>query len=757
MITRFRLTLFAGVLLCAALTLQARLVAQAGVSVSGRLINSVSGAPVPGATVQIDELRRQTVSAEDGSFRFDDVNPGVYHVSVRSTGYSSRRTEVTVSNTGGPIDVRVDPELHFQEVVTVSSEARSQFEAFQPTSALSGQELTKQLELSLGATLENQPGVANRSFGPAPARPVVRGLDGDRVLILEDGQRMGDLSSQSGDHGVVVNPAVAQRIEVVRGPATLIYGTNAIGGLVNVITDEIPTRPIEGTNGNLTFDLGSAAAEGGSAGSVQLGNGAFALTASGGGRRSGDFDTPEGEIDNSQSRSGFGSLGLGWTGERGYFGGSYGYYDSKYGIPVVEGGILQLTPRRHALSLRGGARNLDGAFDEFRGTLAVRRYKHDELEGDEVGTAFTNNTTELDVMGAHRAVGRLKGSIGAWVLNRGFDAEGAEALSPPVDQNGFAAFVYEEVTWPHVTLQFGGRVDHTRYTPDGEPERDFTNGSGSVGVLFRPAAADDRLTVAASLAHASRSPALEELFFFGAHHGNFAIELGNPELQSEHALGFDVSLRWRGSRASGEITYFRNDIDDFIFRSELDHEEFEAREDEFLARFPGRELVGHEEHEEGAEEEEEEELAIVDFVAADALLQGVEVHADFQVASNLFAEFGADYVRGSLKSTDDALPRIPPFRVRGGLRYQSSAFQAGGQVIGASKQDRVYGAETPTDGYTTLRLFASYSFAGGGAVNTITARLDNATNELYRNHLSYIKDLAPEIGRNFKVLYNVKF
>ena len=124
--------------------------------------------------------------------------------------------------------------------MSVSAEARSQFEAFQPTSVLAGQELTKQLEMSLGATLENQPGVASRSFGPAPARPVIRGLDGDRVLILQDGQRMGDLSSQSGDHGVTINPAAAQRIEVVRGPATLLYGANAIGGLVNVITDDIP-------------------------------------------------------------------------------------------------------------------------------------------------------------------------------------------------------------------------------------------------------------------------------------------------------------------------------------------------------------------------------------------------------------------------------------------------------------------------------------------------------------------------------------
>jgi iron complex outermembrane receptor protein len=775
-----RVLSIAGAVVALASMLNSPVAAQAGIMLSGRLLNSLTAEPIAGAIVQIDELKRQATSGQDGSFTFENVAPGTYHLSVRAAGFSTRRHEVTVSASPGPsVDIAVDPELHFGDVASVSAEApRNQFEAFQPTSLLTGQDLAKQLEMSIGATLENQPGVAARSFGPAPARPVIRGLDGDRVLILQDGQRMGDLSSQSGDHGVTVNPAAAQRIEIVRGPATLLYGSNAIGGLVNVITEEIPTRPQQGVTGNFTADLGSAAGEGGGAADVVAGNGRFALHVSGAGRRSGDVGTPEGDVANSQSRSGLGNVGLSWTGSRGYFGGSYGYDDTKYGIPVVEGGILRLTPRRHSFSVRGGAEGLTGAFDAFRGTFAVRRYQHDELEGTEVGTAFTNNTAELELMGSHRAVGRLKGSLGGWILGRSFDAQGAEALSPPVDQSGFAAFLYEELTWPHVTMQFGGRIDHVRFSPSGEPERNFTNGSGSMGLLIRPAAADDRLTIAASLAHAARSPALEELFFFGLHHGNFAIELGNPDLKSERALGFDLSLRWRGSRASGEVTYFRNDIDDYIFRSVIGEEEFEAREAEFEARFPGRELVGHEHHEEGEEHEESEEheheegagvdegaeeghvdegLAIVDFVGADAVLQGIEAHADFQVAPRVFAELGFDYVRGSLKAADNPLPRIPPVRARGGVRYQHNGIQAGGEVIGAATQDRVSGVEEPTDGYTLVKLFASYSFMTGGATSTITARLDNATNELYRNHLSLIKQLVPEMGRNFKLLYNVRF
>jgi iron complex outermembrane receptor protein len=734
-----------------ALVMASQAAAQDGVPLSGRLLNSLNGAPLGGATVQIEELRRQTMSAADGTFTFENVPPGSYHLSVLAQGFSTRRTEVIVAAGAPSIELQVDFELHFEEVVSVSGDARSQFETFQPTSVLAGQELSKQLEMSLGATLESQPGVAARSFGPAPARPVIRGLDGDRVLILQDGQRLGDLSSQSGDHGVPINPAAAQKIEVVRGPATLLYGANAIGGLVNVITDEIPTRPQMGVSGNLTFDLGSAASEAGGAGDVHVGNGKVALHLGGGGRRSSDVGTPVGDVINSQSRSGFGNVGLSWTGAKSYFGGSYGYDDTKYGIPVIEEGQVQLTPRRHAFSLRGGGQGLDGAFDSYRATLAVRRYKHDELEGSEVGTAFTNNTAEIEVMGSHRALGRLKGSLGGWVLNRAFDAVGAEALSPAVDQRGFATFLYEELTWPHVTFQFGGRVDHTRYEPNGEPERSFTSGSGSLGLLVRPAGADDRLTIALSAARAARNPALEELFYFGPHPGNFAFEVGNPDLRPEHAFGFDVSLRWRTPRVTGEVTYFRNSVNDYLFRAPLTEEEFEVRVAEFAARFPSRDIGA----EEGAEEEEA--FPIVEYVAADSVLQGFEAHSDIQVTPQFAVELGLDYVRGTLQTTDEPLPRIPPLRFRGGLRYQRNAFQAGGEVIAVATQDRVFSTETPTDGYQLGRLYAAYSFGQGAVAHTFTARLENVTNELYRNHLSLIKDLVPEMGRNFRLLYNVRF
>ncbi len=719
--------------------------AAAGAAFKGRLLHSMTGEPLAGATVVLQETRQQTVSGADGGFAFTGLKPGRYHVVVLAPGFSSKHTELEIKEPETALNVLVDPELHFSEVVSVSAEPRDQFTSYQPTSVLAGQELTRQLEPTLAATVAAQPGIAMRSFGPGPARPVVRGLDGDRVQILEDGQRMGDLSSQSGDHGVTVNPAASQKIEVVRGPATLIYGSNAIGGLVNVISNAVPDGPVNGMRGKATVDLGTNAGTGSGGTDIWWGNTRWALHAGGGGSRTGDFETPEGTVANSQSRSGFGTVGLSFTGTRGFVGASYGYEDTRYGLPYVEDGQVELTPRRHMINVKGEARNLSGFFTGVKASFAGRRYRHEEIVAGEVGTLFVNDTNEFEFAATHRATGGFSGTFGTWVLDRAFSAEGDEALSPPVDQQGLAAFLYEEVPLHHVTLQFGGRVDRTNYTPKGGdlPARDFTEFSGSVGVLVNPPFADHRTTFAVSLARAARAPALEELYFYGPHPGNFAFEIGNPNLEAEHALGFDASFRWRSARFSAEVTYFRNDIADFIFRNPVEDADHGEGDDD-------HDMEGHEGH-------GHDDFPVIEYVGRDSILQGFEVHGDVHFGSNWYADFGLDYVRGELKDTGEPLPRIPPFRGRVGLRYQVNALNVGGEVTAVSAQERVFGAETPTDGYGLLKLHASYSFKSGGATSTITARAENLTNELYRNHLSYVKDFVPEMGRTFKVVYRVEF
>ena len=714
-----------------------RAAAQDTATVSGSIVNSLTGDPVPNAIVVIEAPRfnRLVRTGPDGRFAVSNVPAGSYHLVVRADGYLQSRTELEVKAGPQTSDILLNPELHFSEVTSVSPEGRSQFESFQATDVLGGQELTKALQGTLGATVENEPGIALRSFGPGPARPVIRGLDGDRVLIVEDGLRMGDLSSQSGDHGVNVNPASAASIEVVRGPATLLYGANAIGGLVNVVTNEIPRTPVTRPTGSFTFDALSGAPGGGAAGDVTLGNGKFAVHLAGSGRRSDDFKSPDGTIPNSYNRAGSAEVGAGYTSDRGYFGASYAYDRTHYGIPFVEAGETNLNPRRQNVTVRGESRGMAGFFDGVRGSFGVRRYKHDELDGEEVATSFVNNTTELELLGHHKRFGRLDGSIGGSFFTRNFSTSGEEALSPEVDQRGGALYVYEELAASqHTQIQFGGRVEHASFEPQAdEPSRDFTNFSGSVGLLFLPT---EQTTIAFSLARASRNPALEELYFHGPHPGNNAVENGNPDLDSEHALGFDASVRWRSAVATGEVTFFVNRINNFVFR-----------------QFTG-------------EVDEESGLAVTEFAQADGRLAGIESHIDVKVGPLVWVEGGLDYVRGELTSIDTPMPRIPPLRGRAGVRLQKNAFQAGVEGIFTAKQDRVYAlgfagdtiiGETPTDGYNLLKLFASYTFGSNRAANTITARLDNATNELYHNHLNYLKDFAPEMGRNFTVVYNVKF
>ena len=326
----------------------------------------------------------------------------------------------------------------------------------------------------------------------------------------------------------------------------------------------------------------------------------------------------------------------------------------------------------------------------------------------------------------------MKGSIGGSFLTRNFSTAGEEVLSPEVDQRGSAVYLYEEIAAsPHVQVQFGGRYERASFEPIAdEPTRVFNNVSGSVGLLFLPT---DQTTVSFSLARASRNPALEELYFHGPHPGSAAVENGNPDLDSEHSLGFDASVRWRSAAASGEVTFFVNSIDNFIFR----------------------EFTG----------EVEDDLAVTAFTQANARLYGVESHVDVKAGPLFWVEGGLDYVRGELASIDTPMPRVPPLRGHAGVRFEKSGFEAGVDGVFTASQDRVYSltfgdrqvGETPTDGYNLLKLYASYSFGGMRTLNTITLRLDNVTNALYFNHLNFLKDFSPEMGRNLAVVYNVKF
>jgi iron complex outermembrane recepter protein len=706
----------------------------AGVVLAGTVEVKVSdpdGKAVSGAVIALVPSNRQATSGDDGSVRFENVPVGTYDVAVRRTGFMPSRTDVTVAE-GKPVSVSVtlSTQGHFSESLTVSPNARDTFESYQPATVLGGEELDQRLGNTLGATLASEPGVNVRSFGSGNARPVVRGLDNDRVLILENGARTGDLSSQSADHGVTLDPATATQIEVVRGPATLLYGSSAIGGVVNLVSDEIVTKPLSGVHGAFTAQGATADDNAGIAANLSGGNGKVAYRLNGSAQRTDDYDTPEGKVPNSQSNSKSAGGSIATTGEDGFLGASYQYVDTRYGVPFVEEGETTLHPRRHRVDLRGEKRNMDGFLSGVKLQVGFRDYTHDEIEGSgEIATTFKNKVTEGNLYLNHRAYGPLTGTFGVRAEYRDYSAAGEEALAPPTTQKSLSGFFYEELTFRHLAVQFGGRLDHASFDPDGEaverpevPRRDFTNFSGSVGVLGH---LRDDLTLALNLARAARNPSLEELYNLGPHAGNFAFEVGDPTLPTEVAYGADLSLRYRRARFSGEGTVFVNSIDRFIFPFQTG--------------------------------EVEDGLPVVNFISADSRLTGFEAHIDAGLTNSIWLVLGGDSVRGELRDGGGALPRIPPHRLWAGLRFEHKAFHLEGEVKTVGEQTRVYGAETPTDGYTVVNFHGSYQVTTGHTVHTVTLRSDNIGDELYRNHLSYIKDLAPEMGRSFKLVYAVRF
>ncbi|MDQ3170082.1 MAG: TonB-dependent receptor, partial [Acidobacteriota bacterium] len=599
--------------------------------------------------------------------------------------------------------------------------------------------------------------------------------DGDRVLIMQDGVRTGDLSSQSGDHGTSIDPASLQRLEVVKGPATLLYGSNAIGGVVNAITPQEAFRqsPFKGLLGGISLDGGTANTQAGGNGSVQWGNGEWMVWGNGGARRSGDYDTPVGTIDNSATRLANGGGGVGWVGERGFFSVGGKVEDARYGVPFAgafhgehvedegepheegeedEGDehqvLIELASVRRDARIDAGLHKLENRFiDTARVAISVLDYQHEEIENDEgveeVGTTFDNKVVSVRAELLQKPLGRVSGRLGVETFVRDYEAVGEEALAPATSQSSLAAFVYQELGFGRARAQFGARVERNAYDvePRGgfeeEPEvciavvggcpplardRAFTGFSGSAGVhldLGRHAA------VVANVTRASRAPALEELYNFGPHIGNLAFEVGNPDLSTESTLGVDLSLRARGARAHGEVNVYTYSIGDFVF---LDVQDVEV-----------------------------DGLRLASYAQADSRFTGVDASAHVEFTPWLHVNADVGYVRATLGSTGEHLPRIPALQSRLELEIPIGQLTISPELVMTARQSRVFRDETPTPGSTVLNIGAMYVLGQQHLTHIFTVEGYNLTNEVHRLHTSFIKDLAPEIGRGIKATYSVKF
>ncbi|MEK6303953.1 MAG: TonB-dependent receptor [Acidobacteriota bacterium] len=708
----------------------------------GTITYETNGKPLHNVTLRIVQLRRSVETNEQGVYEFPDVPPGSYTIIVHFEGFPDVARTISVSG-GAPTTADFQLQLtglREQVTVTASGSEQSTLEAFQSVAALDTTKLTQESHPSLGEVLEKEPGVAKRGFGPGPARPVIRGFDGDRVIVLQDGIRVGGIGSQSADNADPIDVLSLERVEVVRGPATLLYGSNAIGGVVNAVTGH--DDDVHPAVGYLTGIGGTTNNQAAVSGGVEFGFRRWMFRANGTGQRTGDYNTPIGRIPNSSVREGVGSGGVGYYAEKAFFKASYTYDNRLYGIPFAgrfeaggeaeeEEAQITAADRYHNLRASGGFRNLDSFVNGFGLTLTYNNYRRQELENGEVGSVFTNNAFSYRGLFDQRKKGRLTGRFGFEGLGRDFAITGAESLVPgTINQKAFSVFGLEELNLERVKFQFGGRVENNRYRPTDASllRRSFTGFSGAAGVrveLWKGGA------FVANYSRSYRAPALEELYFFGPHVGTLTFEIGNPTLPRELGNGIDLSLRHTSKRVhlEGNVYYYR--ITDFVFLAPQD-----ANGD--------------------GEIDFEDGLPVKRYDQDDSRYLGTEVSADFTVHPNVDINLGLDYVRAELKD-GTPLPRIPPLRGRVGFDAHYQGVSIRPEVVLAKDQNRLFPLETRTAGYAVFNVLASYTLAQQHAAHIFSVNAFNLGDRLYRNHLSFIKDLAPEIGRGVRLTYTVRF
>jgi iron complex outermembrane receptor protein len=705
---------------------------QAGGTVRGAVTMQPRGTPVHDATVRIPQLGRGATTGVDGRYEIRNVPPGAYTVLAHMHDFTDESKRIRIE-AGAEVELNFTLQLatvRTQVTVTATGQEQTALEAFQTVVALDSFQITERAEPSLGEMLENEPGVAKRSFGPGTARPVIRGFDGDRVLIMQDGAPSGALSSQSGDHGESMDPLQLESIEIVKGPATLLYGSNAIGGVVNAITGhhQVHEHPHSGLHAALSAVGASNNGHAGASGGLEYGRGRWLLWGDTGGQRTGDYHTPLGPVDNSHTRVTNHSGGAGWYGDKPFLTLGYGYDGGRYGVPFAgafEGGEderIDLAFRRHHLRLNTGYREMGGIVDAFRLSLNYSGWQHRELGGEEVGTRFSNKQISYRGVFEQRRAARHSGSFGFSGSHRDYRAAGAEALTPPVKHNNLAAFALQEFGFERFRLQLGARMENNRYAPEGLRRRSFTGFSGGAGVNV-PFWTSGAFVVHYSYSY--RAPALEELYNQGPHIGNLTFEIGNPNLVRERSKGIELAVRRQSRRLRAEFSGFRYDIQDFVYLA------------------PAGDI--------------EDGLIVAEHSQAGSRFTGVEASIEAAIVPDLWLRFGMDYVDAQLKDAGTPLPRIPPLRGRAGVDFRRGPFSLRPELIMAARQHQVFPAETPTSGYAVVNVGGSYTLAQQHAVHVFGAQLFNAGDRLYRNHLSFIKEQAPEIGRGVKFTYTMRF
>ena len=683
-----------------------------------------------------------------------------------------------------PVEPSSD-DLHDTIVVTAAGLGR--LDVLAGTSVMTGAELQRNLDGQVGEVLESLPGVSASGFAPGVSRPVLRGFGGERVRVLTDGIGALDASSTSDDHAVSVDPLIASRIEVLRGPAVLLYGSQAIGGAVNVITKRIPPavpdEPVH-VDALAGFDTASGLREGGLSVDVPLAS-EIAFHVDGSFRQTDDVEIPgfaatpalraqllaaaaeeedEGHLDeaaelregantqgtlpNSATETWSLGTGLAWISGENLLGISVDYYDTTYGIPGLPGvghvhgghededeeaeaeeeGPVTIGMQKYRVDLRGSADLGDGFIDTLQSRWGYSNYTHTEFEGANVGTVFDVEGIEGRVEAVQSNRGGWGGSFGYQFSHVDFVATGEEAFVPANTTESHALFAVQELTFEPFELEFGGRYENTKVDTQ-LASRSFDSLSGALGVSYAILESSlDDLRIGANLSRAERAPSAQELFADGPHVATQAYEIGDASLATERSWGAEAYLRGAVGPARISASAYRNWFTGFIFLSETGNEQDGLEEFQFLQQ--------------------------------DADQWGLEGEIEFPVYESndleLITELRGDYVEATL-GDGSPVPRIPPVSLSGALEAQFAHFDARAEVEWHAKQTRVSEHESPTPGYTFVNLSLAWHPFEGANNFTLIAQADNIFDQEGRRHTSFTKEFVPLTGRNFKLTARASF
>ncbi len=600
-----------------------------------------------------------------------------------------------------------------------------------PVSVLNSRELSLRREGTLGETLNGLPGVSATRFGPNASRPVIRGLDAERVKIMQNGVGVLDASSLSFDHAVGVDPLIMEQIDVVRGPAALLYGGSAMGGVVNAIDHRIPTEKLEGIIGRAETRFGGPDSTRNGAVVVDIGNGLFAIHGDVYTRKTSDFGIPDfavsrrksgadgmprenrGKLINSSAEGDGGALGASLTFDNGYVGLSYSTLNNNYGTVAEEAVRIDMNSKRWDLATE--FTDLGTIVNRAKFRMAHTDYAHVELEEDEIATTFTNRGLEGSIEAGHGKIGNLSGVIGFQFSNTNFEALGEEAFVPSVNTKNKAVYVYEELPINQHKITFGGRLGHA--TVDAKDSATFGTGqnnsfnpnSFALGGLYR---IDDHWSLTSNLSHNERTPSYFELYANGAHIATGQFEMGNSDFAKEKSNGIDAQLRWKDAKNSFSVGAYYTRFSNFISLFDT------------------------------ANIDDGSGLPIAQFTAVPAAFKGFETEGKFNLIDNLDLTLRGDYVHAKDKRTNDYLPRISPLRLGAGVRYQLGNFSARLDALHAFKQNNTADNELKTDGYTDVTAMVAYKLPIKFNVE-LFAKANNLLDDEIREHASFLKDISP--------------